>query len=137
RGNRALGMAAHSSFASWVSVVAFVVKSKRGELRVTEVWIAADCGFVVNPDRVRYQMEGAFLFALSNALHGAITVEHGAVVQTNFRDYKLLRMPEAPRGIHVELIPSEAHPGGAGEPGVPPVAPAVANAWFALTGIRL
>ena len=61
----------------------------------------------------------------------------GAVEQTNFRDYQLLRMGEAPRGIHVELIPSEAHPGGVGEPGVPPVAPAIANAWFALTGIRL
>jgi len=137
RGSRALGMAAHSSFATWVAVVASVEKGKRGELRVDEAWIAADCGFVVNPDRVRYQMEGAFLFALSNALHGAITVDKGAVVQTNFHDYKLLRIPEAPRGIHVELIANEAHPGGAGEPGVPPVAPAVANAWFALTGTRL
>jgi isoquinoline 1-oxidoreductase beta subunit len=137
RGTRALGMAAHSSFASWVAIVASVEKGRRGELRVDEAWIAADCGFVINPDRVRYQMEGAFLFALSNALHGAITVENGTVVQTNFHDYKLLRMPEAPRAIHVELIASEAHPGGAGEPGVPPVAPAVANAWFALTGTRL
>ena len=92
---------------------------------------------LLNPERVRYQMEGAFLFALSNALHGAITVENGAVVQRNFRDYRLLRMPEAPRAIHVELIASDAYPGGAGEPGVPPVAPAVANAWFALTGTRL
>ena len=137
RGNRALGMAAHSSFASWVAVVASVEKGPRGELHVDEAWIAADCGFVVNPDRVRYQMEGAFLFGLSNALHGAITVKDGAVVQTNFRDYKLLRINEAPRTIHVELIASEAHPGGAGEPGTPPVAPAVANAWFALTGTRL
>ncbi|HSN25925.1 MAG TPA: molybdopterin cofactor-binding domain-containing protein, partial [Kofleriaceae bacterium] len=137
RGNRALGMAAHSSFASWVAVVASVEKGARGELRVDEAWIAADCGFVVNPDRVRYQMEGAFLFGLSNALHGAITVKDGAVVQTNFRDYKLLRINEAPRKIHVELIASEAHPGGAGEPGTPPVAPAVANAWFALTGTRI
>ena len=137
RGKRALGIAAHSSFASWVAVVAEVSRGKRGELHVDEAWIAADCGLVVNPDRVRYQMEGAFLFALSNALHGAITVEKGAVVQRNFRDYRLLRMPEAPRAIHVELIASDAYPGGAGEPGVPPVAPAVANAWFALTGTRL
>ena len=137
RGGRALGIAAHSSFASWVAVVAEVSRGKRGELVVNEAWIAADCGLVVNPDRVRYQMEGAFLFALSNALHGAITVENGAVVQKNFRDYRLLRMPEAPRAIHVELIASDAYPGGAGEPGVPPVAPAVANAWFALTGTRL
>ncbi|MBV8755633.1 MAG: xanthine dehydrogenase family protein molybdopterin-binding subunit [Deltaproteobacteria bacterium] len=137
RGGRALGMAAHSSFASWVAVVASVEKGPRGELRVDEAWIAADCGYVVNPDRVRYQMEGAFLFGLSNALHGAITVKDGAVVQTNFRDYRLLRITEAPRKIHVELIASDAHPGGAGEPGTPPVAPAVANAWFALTGTRL
>lgn len=137
RGSRALGIAAHSSFASWVAVVAEVSRGKRGELVVNEAWIAADCGLVVNPDRVRFQMEGAFVFALSNALHGAITVENGAVVQRNFRDYRLLRMPEAPRAIHVELIASDGYPGGAGEPGVPPVAPAVANAWFALTGTRL
>jgi isoquinoline 1-oxidoreductase beta subunit len=137
RGKRALGIAAHSSFASWVAVVAEVSRGKRGELHVDEAWIAADCGVVVNPDRVRYQMEGAFVFALSNALHGAITVEKGAVVERNFHDYRLLRMPEAPRAIHVELIASDAYPGGAGEPGVPPVAPAVANAWFALTGTRL
>ena len=137
RDGRAVGLAAHASFASWIAVACQVSKGLRGELRVDEAWIAADCGFVVNPDRVRYQMEGAFVFAMSNALHGRITFQHGAVEQTNFRDYKLLRMPEAPRAIHVELIPSEAYPGGAGEPGVPPVAPAIANAWFALTGMRL
>jgi isoquinoline 1-oxidoreductase beta subunit len=134
---RALGLAAHRSFVSYVAVVAQVGKGPRGEPRVEEAWIAADCGTVVNPERVRFQMEGAFVFALSNALHGAITYEHGAVTQTNFRDYRLLRMPEAPRAIHVELVASEAPPGGAGEPGVPPVAPAVANAWFALTGTRV
>jgi isoquinoline 1-oxidoreductase beta subunit len=137
RGKRALGIAAHASFASWVAVIAEVSKGARGELRVDEAWIAADCGLVVNPDRVRYQMEGSFLFALSNALHGAITTKAGAVEQRNFRDYRLLRMHEAPRAIHVELIESTAAPGGAGEPGTPPVAPAVANAWFALTGNRL
>jgi isoquinoline 1-oxidoreductase beta subunit len=137
RGDRALGLAAHRSFVSYVAVVAHVVKGPRGEPRVEEAWIAADAGTVVNPDRVRFQMEGALLFALSNALHGAITYEHGAVVQRNFRDYRLLRMPEAPRAITVELVPSDRPPGGAGEPGVPPVAPAVANAWFALTGKRV
>jgi isoquinoline 1-oxidoreductase beta subunit len=137
KGGRALGLAAHRSFLTYVAVVAQVGKGPRGEPRVEEAWIAADCGLAVNPDRVRYQMEGAFVFALSNALHGAITHERGAVVERNFRDYRLLRMPEAPRAIHVELIPSDAPPGGAGEPGVPPVAPAVANAWFALTGTRV
>ncbi len=137
QGGRALGLAAHRSFNTYVAVVAQVGKGKRGEPHVEEAWIACDAGFAINPERVRYQMEGAFVFALSNALHGAITYERGAVVQKNFRDYRLLRMPEAPRAIHVELIASEAPPGGAGEPGVPPVAPAVANAWFALTGTRV
>ncbi len=137
KGNRALGIAAHRSFVTYVAVIAQVGKGPRGELRVEEAWIAADPGLAVNPERVRYQMEGAFVFAASNALHGAITMKDGAVTQSNFRDYKVLRMPEAPRAIHVELIPSEAPPGGAGEPGVPPVAPAIANAWFALTGTRL
>ena len=137
KAGRPVGIAAHSSFASWVAVVVRAAKGPRGELRVDEAWIAADCGYVVNTDRVRIQMEGAFVFAMSNALHGAVTVKHGAVEQRNFHDYRLLRMPEAPRAIHVELIPSEAYPGGAGEPGVPPVAPAIANAWFALTGERI
>jgi isoquinoline 1-oxidoreductase beta subunit len=137
KGERALGLAAHRSFLTYVAIVAQVTKGPRGEPRVEEAWIAADAGLAVNPERVRYQMEGAFVFGLSNALHGAITHEHGAVVERNFRDFRLLRMPEAPRAIHVELIASDAPPGGAGEPGVPPVAPAVANAWFALTGKRV
>jgi isoquinoline 1-oxidoreductase beta subunit len=137
RSGRALGLAVHRSFVTYVAVVAQVVKGPRGEPRVEEAWIAADAGTVVNPDRVRYQMEGAFVFALSNALHGAITYDQGAVVQKNFHDYRLLRMPEAPRAIHVELVASDAPPGGAGEPGVPPVAPAIANAWFELTGARV
>ena len=137
REGRAVGIAAHSAFASWIAIACEVSKGPRGEIRVEQAWIAADCGFVVNPDRVRYQMEGAFIFAMSNALHAKITVKDGAVVETNFRDYKILRMPEAPKQIHVELVPSQDYPGGAGEPGVPPVAPAIANAWFALTGVRL
>ena len=137
KSSRPLGLAAHASFASYVAIVAQVSKGPRGDVRVDEAWIAADAGTLINPDRVRYQMEGAFVFAMSNALHGAITVEKGAVVQRNYRDYKVLRMPDAPRAIHVELIPSDATPGGAGEPGVPPTAPAIANAWFALTGKRV
>jgi len=137
REGRALGLAAHRSFVTYVAVVAQVVKGRHGEPRVEEAWIAADVGIAINPDRVRYQMEGAFVFAWSNALHGAITYERGAVVQSNYRDYRVLRMPEAPRAIHVELVASDAPPGGAGEPGVPPVAPAIANAWFALTGTRV
>jgi isoquinoline 1-oxidoreductase beta subunit len=81
-------------------------------------------------------MEGAFVFGMSSAMHGAITMSRGATEQSNFRDYPLVRMPDAPRAIHVELVASGKPPGGAGEPGVPPVAPAIANAAFALTGVR-
>jgi isoquinoline 1-oxidoreductase subunit beta len=77
------------------------------------------------------------VFGMSLALHGAITMRNGAVTQTNFRDYKLVRMPEVPRAIHVDIVPSDGPPGGVGEPGLPPVAPAIANAVFALTGKRV
>jgi isoquinoline 1-oxidoreductase beta subunit len=82
-------------------------------------------------------MEGAVVFGMSLALHGAITARDGAVEQTNFRDYPVVRIGEAPRAIHVEIVPSDGPPGGIGEPGVPPVAPAIANAVFALTGTRV
>jgi isoquinoline 1-oxidoreductase beta subunit len=91
---------------------------------------------IVNAERVRSQLEGAVVFAMSATLHGAITFAHGAVEQRNFRDYPLVRMPEAPRAIHVDILKSDAKPGGIGEPGVPPVAPAIANAAFALDGVR-
>jgi isoquinoline 1-oxidoreductase beta subunit len=125
----------HHSFLTYVAVVASVVKDPT--LRVDEAWVVADAGTVVSPDRVKAMMEGAVIFGISLAMHGAITAKNGAVEQTNFRDYRLARMPEAPREIHVELIESDAPPGGAGEPGVPPVAPAIANAVFALTGTRV
>ncbi len=137
RSGRALGFAVHRSFLSYIGVIVEMSKGARGELRVDEAWIAADCGLVVNPDRVRSQLEGALIFGQSIAFHNAITMKRGAVEQTNFRDYPLVRMPEVPRAIHVELLPSKAPPGGVGEPGVPPVAPAIANAVFALTGKRI
>jgi isoquinoline 1-oxidoreductase beta subunit len=134
---RPLGLAVHRSFLSYIAVVAQVAKGPRGEIRVEEAWIAADAGTIVNADRVRAQLEGAFVFGMTSALHGAITVKRGAVEQRNFRDYPLTRIGEAPRRIHVELIPSEGPPGGIGEPGVPPVAPAIMNAVFAATGERV
>nr|HEX4313782.1 molybdopterin cofactor-binding domain-containing protein [Kofleriaceae bacterium] len=137
RGARALGLAAHRSFLTYVAVVAAVKRGARGEPVVDEAWVAIDAGVVVNSDRVRSQMEGAFVFAMSSAMHGAITMSRGATQQTNFRDYPLARMPEAPRAIHVDLVASGKPPGGVGEPGVPPVAPAIANAVFALTGTRV
>lgn len=136
RSKRALGLAVHRSFLTYVAVVASVVKDASGRLRVDEAWLVADAGRVVNLERVRSQMEGAVIFGMSLALHGAITMKAGATTQTNFRDHKLVRMAEAPRKVHVEVISSDGAPGGVGEPGVPPVAPAIANAVFALTGKR-
>jgi isoquinoline 1-oxidoreductase beta subunit len=134
---RALGLAVHHSFLTYVAVVASAVRGARGKARIDEAWVVADAGAIANVDRVRAQMEGAFVFGMSLALHGAITAKGGAIEQTNFRDYRLVRIDEAPRAIHVELVDSDDPPGGAGEPGVPPVAPAIANALFALTGTRV
>jgi isoquinoline 1-oxidoreductase beta subunit len=137
REGRSLGLAIHHSFLAYVAVVASVVKDTRGKVHVDEAWVVADAGTIVSPDRVTAMMEGAVIFGMSLALHGSITMKNGAVEQTNFRDYRLARLPEAPRAIHVELVESDAPPGGAGEPGAPPVAPAIANAVFALTGTRV
>ena len=134
---KALGLAAHRSFHSYVAVVASVVQKQSGRLAVDEAWITVDAGKVVNPDRVRAQMEGSVIFGMSLAFHGAITMQKGATVQTNFKDFRLVRIADAPRAIHVDIMSSDELSGGAGEPGVPPVAPAIANAVFALTGKRV
>ncbi|WP_437276036.1 molybdopterin cofactor-binding domain-containing protein [Sorangium sp. So ce375] len=136
KAGRALGLAAHRSFLTYVAVVAAVSKDELGKVKVDEVWLVADPGTIINLDRVRAQMEGAVVFGMSIALHGAITVKGGAVEQTNFRDYPVVRSTEVPARIHVEIVKSDALPGGVGEPGVPPVAPAIANAVFALTKTR-
>jgi isoquinoline 1-oxidoreductase beta subunit len=133
---RGLGIAAHRSFLSYVAVVAEVSVDARGTARVEEAHIAFDCGTFVNRDTVVTQAQGAVVFALSGALLGKITAKAGAIEQSNFHDYPLLRINETPRNIHVHLVESEARPTGVGEPGVPPVAPAVANAIFAATGER-
>lgn len=137
KNGRTLGLAAHRSFLSYVAVVASVVRDPNGKIHVDEAWLVADAGTVVNPDRVKSQFDGAFVFGMSIALHGAITLRNGAVEQSNFRDYRVTRINEVPRKIHVELVKSESPPGGVGEPGVPPTAPAIANAVFALTGTRV
>ena len=134
---RALGLAAHRSFLAYVAVVVSVVKDADERIRVDEAWIVADAGTIINHERVRAQMEGAVVFGLSLGLYGAITMKGGATEQGNFRDYRLARLAEVPRRIHVEVVPSEGPPCGVGEPGVPPVAPALANAVFALTGTRV
>jgi len=133
---RGLGIAAHRSFLTYVAVVAEVSVNAQGTPRVEEVHIAFDCGTFVNRDTVVSQAQGAVVFALSGALLGKITAKGGAIEQSNFHDYPLVRITEAPRNIHVHLVESEAAPAGVGEPGVPPVAPAVANAIFAATGER-
>ena len=129
------GVALHQSFGSIVAQVA-QVSVENGEIRVHRVVCAIDCGLAVNPNIIAQQMESSVLFGLSAALGGEITFKDGKVEQGNFHDYPVLRMGQAP---HVEtiIIASAAHPEGVGEPGTPPIAPAVANALFILTGKRL
>ena len=101
------------------------------------MWMCIDAGLVVNPDRVHSQMEGAAIFGMSLALHGEITASEGAIVEGNFDTYPMVRMSEVPEQIHTHIMESDAPPGGVGEPGVPPVAPAIVNAYFAATGKRV
>lgn len=131
----AYGVAVHQSFNSYVAHVA-QVSLENGKVRVHRVVSAVDCGMVVNPDGVHQQIESAIVFGLSAALHGAITLEKGRVMQSNFNDYPPLRFSEMPK-IDVHIVESREPPSGIGEPGTPPIAPAVANALFVLTGKRL
>lgn len=133
--NRAQGVALHQSFGSIVAEVA-EVSVEDGRIRVHKVTCAIDCGIVVNPDGVRQQIESAIIYGLSAALYGEITIREGQVVQRNFHDYVMVRMNQSPL-IETVLIQSKEPPEGVGEPGLPPLAPAVANAVFALTGKRL
>jgi isoquinoline 1-oxidoreductase beta subunit len=133
---RGLGLAVHHSFGSYVAQVAEVSISPLGRARVHKVWCAIDCGRVVNPSTVEAQMESGIVFGLSAALYGSITFRDGRVEQGNFDDYGLLRMDEMPE-VEVRIVKSEASPQGVGEPGVPPIAPAICNAIFAVTGKRI
>ncbi len=133
---RARGLAVHQSFGSTVAEVAEVSVSPKGEVRVHKVVCVVDCGRTVNPDTVKAQMESAIVFGLSAALHGALTFKQGRVQESNFHDYPILRMNEMPQ-VDVHIMPSDESPKGVGEPGVPPIAPAVANAIFAATGKRI
>jgi isoquinoline 1-oxidoreductase beta subunit len=132
---RARGVALHESFGSIVAEVA-EVSLQNGSPRVHRVVCAVDCGVVINPNIVAQQMESAVVFALSAALHGRIDIHEGVVQQRNFPDYPLVRLAQAPT-VETWLVRSDRAPAGIGEPGVPPLAPAVANALFALTGKRL
>jgi isoquinoline 1-oxidoreductase subunit beta len=132
----ARGIATHFSFDSYVAQVAEVSVEKDGTVHVHRVVAAVDCGRTVNPDTVKAQLEGGIIFGLTAALKTEITLDKGRVQQRNFNDYPMLRMFEAP-AIEAFIVPSTEHPTGVGEPGVPPVAPAVANAIFAATGKRV
>ncbi len=129
------GIAARFTFGSYAAQVADV-SVERGRVRVHRVVAAIDCGVPVNPAGIRAQVEGGVVFGLTAALHGSITVRDGRVEQGNFHDYPLLRMSEMPE-VDVLIVPSDAAPRGTGETSVPPIAPAVANAVFAATGVRV
>ena len=130
------GIAIAESFGSIVAQVAHVAVSPAGRLRVRNVHAAVDCGDVVNTDSAAAQIEGGVVFGLSAAMVGEITIDGGRVVESNFDDHRMIRMADAPH-VQVEFIRSGERLGGLGEPGVPPVAPAVTNAIFAATGIRV
>jgi isoquinoline 1-oxidoreductase subunit beta len=134
---RGLGIAAHWSFLSYVAAVVEVEVDASGKIRIPRVDIAADVGKVINPDRVKSQFEGASVFAASIALMGEITAANGSIQQSNFHDYPVARINEAPIETRVHLIESDAPPAGVGEPGVPPMIPAICNAVFAATGKRI
>ena len=126
----------HESFGSVVAQVAEVTVSGN-KIRVDRVVCAVDCGIAVTPDVVRAQMQSGIGYGLSAALLGKITLTDGHVDQSNFHQYQVLRINDMPRQVEVHIVPSSNPPSGVGEPGTPPIAPAVANAVRAATGIRL
>jgi isoquinoline 1-oxidoreductase subunit beta len=130
------GIAVAQSFGSYVAEVAEVSVNADGSPKVHRVVAAVDCGMTVNPTIIERQIEGAIVFGLSAALYGKITLKDGRVEQTNFHNYPVLRHNEMPK-VEVHIVASTEKPGGIGEPGTPPIAPAVANALFAATGKRL
>ncbi len=134
---RGLGLAAHRSFLGYVAVIVEVDVQQDGTVRIPRVDVAIDAGTLVNPDRVRAQLEGAATFGTAIAMLGEITFANGAVVQSNYHDYPVPRLPEAPREVRTYLLASAAPPAGVGETGTPPIAPAICNAIFAAVGKRV
>jgi isoquinoline 1-oxidoreductase beta subunit len=134
-----LGIAAHRSFVSYVATVVHVAVDSVGRIAIPRVDTAIDCGFCVHPELVRSQIEGAAVMGLTLAKYGEISFRNGAVEQSNFNDYPLVRIDEAPERTNVHIIArgSDVPAGGVGEPGVPPFAPALCNAIFAATGKRI
>jgi isoquinoline 1-oxidoreductase beta subunit len=137
---RGLGIAGHYSFVSYIAAVVEAQVGPRGQLTIPRVDITIDCGPTINPDRVRAQLEGAVIMGLSVALYSQITFKDGKVEQNNFDGYEVMRMDASPRDIRVHIVPADSYDlplGGVGEPGVPPIAPALVNAIFAATGKRI
>jgi isoquinoline 1-oxidoreductase subunit beta len=132
------GVAAHESFKGYAAMVieVSVDAASAAGVRIEQVWCAVDCGLPVNPDGIAQQLEGSVIFGLTAALYGEISIEKGAIKQSNFHDYPLMRSNEAPK-VHAIIVPSAEAPGGVGEPAVPLVAPALANAIFAAKGVRI
>lgn len=133
---RGRGIAVFKSFESFAAQVAEVSVSAAGEVRVHRVVCAIDCGMHVNPSTIEAQMQGGIVYGLSAALSGAITIDKGRVVQSNFHNYPVLRLPDMPV-VETYIVQNSEAPGGVGEPGTPPIAPAVCNAIYALTGKRI
>src|SRR3990170_3027756 len=134
-----LGIAAHPSFVTYIATVVHVEVGDKGQITIPRVDTAIDCGYCVHPERVRSQIEGAAVMGLTLAKYGAVTLKNGAIEQSNFNDYPLVRIDESPKETRVHIIEHgiEVPPSGVGEPGVPPFAPALCNAIFAATGKRI
>jgi isoquinoline 1-oxidoreductase beta subunit len=132
-----MGIAVHRSFLTYVATVVEVEVDNDGAVRIPNVYTAVDAGIVVNPDMVRSQFQGAAVFGTSLARTGEITATNGAIDQSNFFDYRVARMNDAPMHVDVQIVDSAAPPAGVGEPGVPPFAPALCNAIYAATGKRI
>ena len=134
-----LGLAAHRSFVTYVGCAAHVRVGEDGRIRVPEMHLAIDCGYPVNPERIESQLQGAAVMGMTLALHSGITFDKGQVQQSNYYDYDVVRADNHPEKVVVHIVPHpfDVHPTGVGEPGVPPVAPAIANAVFNATGRRL
>jgi isoquinoline 1-oxidoreductase beta subunit len=130
------GVAVHRSFLTYVAAIVHVAVGDDGQVTIPRVDVALDCGLVVNPDRVRAQFEGAAIMGISNTLYSNISIKEGRIEQSNFGDYLVARTDITP-DTRVHIMESDAPPGGVGEPGVPPIAPAICNAIFAATGKRI
>jgi len=135
--NRAIGIAAHRSFLSYVATAVEIDIDSQGNLTIPNVWTVADLGQVVMPDRVRAQFEGAAVFGTSLAMMGEITADAGRIVQSNFHNYPVARMKQSPKRVDVTIVESKAPHAGAGEPGAPVIAPAITAAIFNATGKRI